>query len=304
MKLEVIDLKADQNVRVTAGAIDQLVAMQQDEITDHATYRAIARKIKNDDNRRILEKIAAEEKKHYEILKRYTNRSLKPEAHKVWWRTLMASLLGFTFTIKLMESGEAVAQQNYGEIIKEVSEAEMMLAEEEEHEKQLINMLEEERLQYVGSMVLGLNDALVELTGTLAGLTLALQNTRIIALSGLITGISATLSMASSEFLSAKSEGDKDALKSSFYTGVAYLITVALLILPYLLFPSEQYMIALATMLIAVVAIIAAFNYYIAVAKDLPFKRRFAEMAIISLSVAALSFVVGLIVKNVLGVDI
>jgi VIT1/CCC1 family predicted Fe2+/Mn2+ transporter len=278
--------------------------MQQDEITDHVTYKAIARKIKNPENKKILEKIAAEEKKHYEILKRYTNRSLKPEPLKVWWRTLMASILGFTFTIKLMESSEAIAQHNYSDLIKEVPEAEIIVAEEEEHEEKLINMLNEERLQYVGSMVLGLNDALVELTGTLAGLSFALQNTRIIALSGLITGISATLSMASSEFLSAKSEGNKDALKSSFYTGIAYLITVVMLILPYLLLPPQKYMLALFTMLITVVAIIAAFNYYIAVAKDLPFKRRFLEMATISLSVAVLSFVVGLIVKNALGVDI
>ena len=297
-------MSRQQNIKISTNAMAQLIAMQQDEITDHVTYKAIARKIKNPENKKILEKIAAEEKKHYEILKRYTNRSLKPEPLKVWWRTLMASILGFTFTIKLMESSEAIAQHNYSDLIKEVPEAEIIVAEEEEHEEKLINMLNEERLQYVGSMVLGLNDALVELTGTLAGLSFALQNTRIIALSGLITGISATLSMASSEFLSAKSEGNKDALKSSFYTGIAYLITVVMLILPYLLFPPQKYMLALFTMLITVVAIIAAFNYYIAVAKDLPFKRRFLEMATISLSVAVLSFVVGLIVKNALGVDI
>ena len=297
-------MSRQQNIKISTNAMAQLIAMQQDEITDHVTYKAIARKIKNPENKTILEKIAAEEKKHYEILKRYTNRSLKPEPLKVWWRTLMASILGFTFTIKLMESSEAIAQHNYSDLIKEVPEAEIIVAEEEEHEEKLINMLNEERLQYVGSMVLGLNDALVELTGTLAGLSFALQNTRIIALSGLITGISATLSMASSEFLSAKSEGNKDALKSSFYTGIAYLITVVMLILPYLLFPPQKYMLALFTMLITVVAIIAAFNYYIAVAKDLPFKRRFLEMATISLSVAVLSFVVGLIVKNALGVDI
>jgi len=304
VELEVSNLSRQQNIKISTNAMAQLIAMQQDEITDHVTYKAIARKIKNPENKKILEKIAAEEKKHYEILKRYTNRSLKPEPLKVWWRTLMASILGFTFTIKLMESSEAIAQHNYRDLIKEVPEAEIIVAEEEEHEEKLINMLNEERLQYVGSMVLGLNDALVELTGTLAGLSFALQNTRIIALSGLITGISATLSMASSEFLSAKSEGNKDALKSSFYTGIAYLITVVMLILPYLLLPPQKYMLALFTMLITVVAIIAAFNYYIAVAKDLPFKRRFLEMATISLSVAVLSFVVGLIVKNALGVDI
>ena len=107
----------------------------------------------------------------------------------------------------------------------------------------------------MGSMVLGMNDALVELTGTLAGLSLAMQNTRIIALSGLITGISATLSMASSEFLSAKSEGNENALKSCIYTGIAYLITVTLLILPYLIFPPQAWIWALATMLVTVVAV-------------------------------------------------
>ncbi len=203
-----------------------------------------------------------------------------------------------------MENNEATAQENYAKLVDEVPEAEAIISQEDEHEQVLITMLDEERLQYVGSMVLGLNDALVELTGTLAGLTFALQNTRIIALSGLITGISATLSMASSEFLSAKSEGQKDAVKSSLYTGIAYLVTVALLILPYLLFPAQQYVPALVAMLLTVVVIIAAFNYYIAVAKDLSFKRRFLEMATISLSVAVLSFVVGLLVKGVLGVDI
>ena len=165
--------------------------------------------------------------------------------------------------------------------------------------------MDEERLQYVGSMVLGLNDALVELTGTLAGLTLALQNTKLIALSGLITGVSATLSMASSEFLSARSEGREDAFKSCVYTGIAYCITVALLVLlPYLVFDDEHYLHALGTMLVTVVLIILVFTYYISVAKDLDFKKRFWEMALISLSVAAFSFVIGLLVKEALGIDI
>ena len=47
-------------------------------------------------------------------------------------------------------------------------------------------------------MVLGLNDALVELTGTIAGLTFVLTNTTLIAMAGIITGIAATLSMAAS----------------------------------------------------------------------------------------------------------
>jgi len=297
-------LNGKEGKSLSSEAMRQAVVIQKNEITEYLTYKAIAARIKDEKNKQILERIAEEEKKHYDIWEKYTGQSIKPQMFTVWWRVLMTIILGYTFTIKLMENNESSAQTSYALLLEEVPEVNEIMAQEEEHEHALIDMLEEERLQYVGSMVLGLNDALVELTGTLAGLTLALQNTRIIALSGLITGISATLSMASSEFLSAKSEGQKDALKSSIYTGIAYLITVVLLILPYLLFPSEKYMRALFSMLIVVVLIIAAFNYYIAVAKNLPFKRRFAEMACISLTVAVLSFVIGLIVKNVLGVDI
>ncbi|MEG0971016.1 MAG: hypothetical protein RSE47_07915, partial [Acidaminococcaceae bacterium] len=138
----------------------------------------------------------------------------------------------------------------------------------------------------------------------LAGLTLALQNTKLVALSGLITGISATLSMASSEFLSARSEGRTDALKSCTYTGITYCLTVALLVLPYLIFPDNEYLYALGMMLLIVVAIIFCFTYYVAVAKGLNFKKRFTEMALISLSVAAFSFLVGLAVKELLGIEL
>ena len=290
--------------QLSEGTRRAILAMQQDEITEYTTYKEIAAKQRNGENRSVLERLANEELVHYEIWKRYTGRELKPQRFLVWLRKLMALVMGFTFTVKLMESRENAAKKGYEALGREVPESVEIAAQEDAHERALLSLLDEERLKYVGSMVLGLNDALVELTGTLAGLTLAMQNTRLIALSGLITGISATLSMASSEFLSSKSEGRPDALKSCIYTGIAYLFTVTLLILPYLLFPPAQYLFALGTMLVVVVAIILVFNYYISVAKDLPFRRRFTEMAAISLGVAALSFVVGLVVKNVLGVDI
>ena len=180
----------------------------------------------------------------------------------------------------------------------------MIRQQEEEHEQALLAMLDEEILQYVGSMVLGLNDALVELTGSLAGFTFAMQNTRLIALSGLIIGISATFSMASSEFLAARSEGRSDALKSCTDTGIAYLVTVVLLILPYLLLPNESFLLALGCMLLIVIMIIAGFTYYTSVAQDEPFGSRFKEMTLISVSVAVMSFVVGILAKKFLGVDL
>src|SRR5690606_6159914 len=128
--------------------------------------------------------------------------------------------------------------------------------QEQEHEAELLSMIEEEKLNYVGSIVLGLNDALVELTGALAGLTFALQNGVLIASSGLITGIAASLSMAASEYLSQRAEGNENALKSAVYTGVTYISTVLLFILPCWLIPNNYFLRLLLSLLFAVIILL------------------------------------------------
>lgn len=290
--------------QISQDALRIILKMQQNERTESAIYERIAKHAKGEENRRVFARLSGEENAHYEIWKSYTGRALKPQRGKVLWYTLLARVLGFTFAVKLMEKGEEGAQRAYSLLAEEAPESVHIRQQEEEHEQALLELLDEERLQYVGSMVLGLNDALVELTGSLAGFTFALQNTRLVALSGLIIGISATFSMASSEFLAARSEGRTDALKSCTYTGAAYLITVALLILPYLIFGAAQYVPALVWMLLTVILIIAGFTYYTSVAQDKPFRSRFAEMAGISVSVAVISFIVGVLAKRFLGLDL
>ena len=289
---------------VSPASMAIIKSMQQSELTESVIYAEIAKFAKGEENKQTLLRLAAEEKAHYEIWKSYTGIEMKPESGKILRYKLIARIFGFTFAVKLMEHGEGRAQEDYASLAQEVEESVLIRQQEEEHENALLGMLDEERLQYVGSMVLGLNDALVELTGSLAGFTFAMQNTRLIALSGLIIGISATFSMASSEFLAARSEGRSDALKSCSYTVVAYLLTVILLIAPYLLFDIAHYMAALACMLLVVILIIAGFTYYTSVAQDQPFKPRFLEMAVISISVAVISFFVGVLAKRFLGVDL
>ncbi|MBE6957454.1 MAG: rubrerythrin family protein [Ruminococcaceae bacterium] len=285
---------------ISEKAMAVIKKMQRNECNESVIYEKIARFVKDEANKQILLRIAWEEGSHCQIWEGYTGIKMKPNRLKVFWYMLLARVLGFTFAVKLMERGEGNAQEEYALLAQEVEESVQIRLQEEEHEQALLAMLDEERLQYVGSMVLGLNDALVELTGSLAGFSFALQDTKKIALSGLIVGISATFSMASSEFLSARSEGRTDALKSCAYTGVAYLFAVVLLVLPYLLL--THYLMALICMLLIVVAIIAGFTYYTSVAQDRPFFKRFGEMALISIGVAVLSFVVGILAKKFLGV--
>ncbi len=285
------------------STVQTLLEYQRNEITEHHIYSRLATTLREPENRRVLERIAADELRHYREWRKYTQQDVQPDRPRVWKYYWIGRIFGFTFGVKLMERGEKDAHANYGRLKDAIPEAAIIANEEEQHESALLQMLDEERLRYTGSMVLGLSDALVELTGALAGLTLALQNTKLIAMTGSITGIAAALSMAASEYLSTKAEKTvKNPLRASLYTGVAYLMTVLLLILPYLV--ATNYYLCLACSLALAVLIIALFNYYISVAKDEPFRRRFVEMAGLSLGVAAFSFVVGLVMRVFLGVEI
>ena len=289
---------------MTAELTGKLLKMQRDELTGSILYGKIAARLKDGTNKRAFEEISRAERGHYETWRAYTGRDVAPDRTKIALFSLLSRLLGITFTIKFFEKGEDVGLSDLRAIEQELPEVRRIIANEEAHEAKLMELIDEERLHYVGSIVLGLNDALVELTGTIAGLTFALANNRLVALSGIITGVSATLSMAASNYLAKRAEGNGEALKSSLYTGVAYLLTVIAIVLPYLLLPNELYVLAFGIMIATVVLIILAFNYYLSVAQDLSFWRRFGEMVAISLGVAALSFVIGLAAKQLLGINV
>jgi len=276
---------------------------QKNEITEHIIYRKLARVVSDENNRTILQRISDDELKHYEIWKKYSGRDVRPDRLKVLFYYWVARILGITFGIRLMERGEAAAQEAYEALVETAPEARNIIAEENDHEAELIDLIDEERLKYVGSIVLGLNDALVELTGALAGLTLAFRNAKLIAMAGLITGIAASFSMAASEYLSTKTEqDDKHPIKASIYTGTAYVLTVCFLIFPYLILPDP--ILSLGLTLLNAMLVILAFTYYISIARDLSFWGRFLEMALISLGLALISFGLGYVIRLFFDIDI
>jgi len=203
-----------------------------------------------------------------------------------------------------MEGGEEMAQESYRRIEEEVPEAGRILEDEFRHENLLINMIDdEEKLGYISSIVLGLNDALVELTGALAGFTLAMQNSRFIGAAGFITGVAAALSMAASEYLSQKAEsGGERAKKAALYTGLAYILTVFMLVVPYFLL--SNYLVALGVALVDAFFVILVFTFFMAVVRELSFKRTFLEMILLSWGVAGVSFVIGWLARVYLHLEI
>jgi len=280
---------------------DEILSFQRNEITEHNVYKILSQKAKGN-NAEVLRKISEDELRHYNEWRMYTQTDVKPSQLTIMKFVIISTLLGLTFTTKMMENGEKHAKKTYADLISAVPGVKRILDDETTHEKQLLAMIDEKKIGYVGSMVLGVNDALVELTGALAGLTFTFQNSRLIGVTGVITGIAASLSMAASEYLSQKSEKGESLLRASLYTGTVYILTVFLLVIPYFLL--ADYFQALGTMVVVVVSVVLFFTFFLSVVKELPFRRLFLEMLCISLGVAAVSFVIGWMAKTVFNVQV
>ncbi|HHM21321.1 MAG TPA: rubrerythrin family protein [Bacteroidetes bacterium] len=282
-----------------------IIQQQKNEITEHIIYSRLAQMSENEKNKAVLMEIAGQELSHYNFWKKITGKEVAPSKGRIKLHIWLAKIFGLSFSLRLLEMGEVDAGRFYDSISEKYPEAQAIKEDELEHEQKLIDILNDTRLIYAGSIVLGLNDALVEFTGTLAGLTFAFANNRIVAMTGLVMGFAASLSMAASGYLASREEETNEELNpvtAAIYTGVSYLITVAFLVLPYLLVTNP--FIALGSMLAITVSIIAGYTFYISIAKNISFKTRFVEMAVISLGVAAVSFGIGILVKRVFGIEI
>lgn len=154
----------------------------------------------------------------------------------------------------------------------------------------------------IAAMVLGLNDALIELTGALVGLSFALRDHELVALAGLITGVAAAMSMAASAYMHARQEVATNAKMTGIYTGLSYLVVVILLVLPYFLLDSILSSVAL--MLSIALVVIVVMSYYTARYRKVSFWKEFLMMFIFSLGVAVATFVIGQVLKSLIGIEI
>jgi VIT1/CCC1 family predicted Fe2+/Mn2+ transporter len=286
-----------QERKLDENTLNKLKRAQKNEITEHYIYKRLSASEKDAGSSRILNEIAADELKHYGIWKSYTGSDIEPSQWKIWLFYLMSRLFGITFSIKLMESGEGQAQVNYLEIARSIPDAQSVALDEDRHEEELIALLDEERLRYIGAIIRGLNEALIELSAALSGLTFALHESQLIAMTGVVTGLAMTFSLGSTEYLASKHEQHANPVKAAIYTSGANLLTVILLILPYLLL--KDYYVAMGVMLGISALVILIFNYHVSVAKELNFRKSFTEMLVLFIAVSALTFLIGYIARDV-----
>lgn len=284
--------------------LQKALKQQQSEINDHTIYKALASHQDNEKNKEVFEKIAKDEKAHYEFWVRITNQQIEAQKLVVWWYIILVKIFGTSFALKSLEKRESGAEEFYKELFEIYPESKKIYKQEVEHEFELIDMLNDKKLLYAGAIVLGMNDALVELTGTLSGIALAFDKSLTVGLTGLIMGIAASLSMAGSAYFEAKENPSEDInpLVYSLYTGVSYILTTTILVVPFFIFEVMSY--SLIMMFISAFLAIISYNFYISVAKDLSFSKRVIQMSAITFGVALISFGIGYVVKYYFGIEI
>lgn len=280
----------------------QYLARARNELTEHYVYGVLAARETRPANKAVFEKLAAQEKAHYEFWK-----SLLPGVDpKPYWfarftTLVFAAVFGTTFTSKLMESHEKNAVAAYEAMLPVMPadkkpHLQQIIEDERAHEQSFIAQIRERRVAYVGFVALGLADAIVEITGVHAGFLGVTGSTLVAGIAGVIVGFAAAISMASAAYLQAKQDPDKSPILSAIITGVSYMVSVVCLALPYFLIHTMLIAFTVSTLVGAI--LLAAFTFYGAVVFDRKFSREFAESLSLMLGTALATYLLGIVVGD------
>jgi vacuolar iron transporter family protein len=300
------------------------------EILDNAVYLALARGEKDRELRSLLLRLADEEKGHIAIWRSLLGRDgegVRGPAFlklRVLSHVLVKRVLGIAFTTKLLERNETGAIASYGDILRKGALGpggraylNKVIGEEEGHESSLAAELAKHKgdLDYTESTILGLNDGLVEILAVIAGLAAVATGGFIVAVIGMIAGISGTLSMAGGVYLSSKSEnlvkagrGEKkddkkvQPIKAAYHCGIYYFLGALIAVLPFLFGLSGAAGIAISIILVCATLVFA--SAIVAITSGTSVKGRAFEMLAISLGAAFVTILFGTFARVYFGVSI
>ncbi|MCE4614254.1 MAG: VIT1/CCC1 family protein [Desulfurococcales archaeon] len=278
-----------------------------DEYRDHIVYKTLARREKDIDRRKILEKLSEEEYKHYLFWKKVIGGECRARigTSYLWIVTLSRIILGLTFTLKMLERGEEKTIAEYRGYLsnlggEERQKLEEIIKDEETHESSLMSQINEAVVRYMSFIVLGLADAIVEITGVHAGFLGVTSSTTVAGIAGLVVGFSAAISMASAAYLQAKHDFEKNPISSALVTGFSYISAVVVLASPY--FTTHNMLIAFLVSVSFAITLIATFTFYGSVVFDKKFLREFIESTGLMLGTAFSAYFFGEILGVYFGV--
>jgi VIT1/CCC1 family predicted Fe2+/Mn2+ transporter len=204
-----------------------------------------------------------------------------------------------------MERNEKRVIEEYKKLLNRLEgetkqKLELIIKDEIEHENFWMNQIKDETTRYLGFIILGLADAIIEITGVHAGFLGVTASTIIAGIAGLVVGVSASLAMASAAYLQAKQSEGSNPRISAIYTGIFYILAAAALAAPY--FMTHDMLLAFSSSLIIAIMLIGFFNFYSSVIFERKFAKEFLTSTIIILVTAAAAFIVGEFLGNIFGI--
>lgn len=279
-----------------------------DELFDSELYVRLAAQERNEANKKLLEELARVERSHYEF---WVNIAGEKVELGPWERLKLAALLaaarvmGKTFIIKLLEGREASTVEEYERAASSLKGEPLdglktIIEDERRHELEFANQIDEVIVRQLGSIALGISDAIIELTGVLLGFAGYAASSTQVAVAGLIVGVSAALSMAAAAYAQARHEKGKSPALSATFTGTFYLLTVLLLVAP--LFLGLRVQAAVAVSMLTALALLSVLSLYGSVLLERSFVREFLESALVVLAVAFIGYAIGAAAREFIGV--
>lgn len=302
----------------------------RDEILDCEVYSRLSKSESNVEVRHLLERLSDTERRHAAIWRELLGESGKGVRGpalmelRVLEMQILRRLLGIAFLVKFLERHENSGLINYESSLrgKHFNDSDWkriggILGDEEGHERALAGKAEKYRgdLDYIQSIIFGLNDGLVEILAVVAGLATVATTSFIVVILGMIAGISGTLSMAGGAYLSAKSEGlvkkgmeekgktsGPSPRKEAYYVGIWYFFGALLAVFPFLL--GMQGIAGVLSSIILVCVALTLVSSVIAIISGTSARRRIFEMLAISLSAAFVTILFGIFAKLYFGVSV
>jgi VIT1/CCC1 family predicted Fe2+/Mn2+ transporter len=282
-----------------------------DEYTDYLVYKRLSESSRTKDPKmkEILTTLSATEYRHYQFWKKYMppNSKVAPSSTTIYLTLFLRLIFGYSFAIKYLEKHETSVIKKYRSVKDSIPEADQrqfdeMVRDEEEHENTFMEQMQGRYLKYISFIILGLADAIVEISGIHAGSLGIYHSTEITGLAGIVAGAAASIAMASAAYAQAKQGFQGSAAISAVFTGVSYFINAIVLAAPYFFTSSQE--IAIGVSIILAIFIIAFVSYYNSVVSQSHFLRDFGELAGIMLGASAALFLFGLLIRSVFGITI
>ncbi len=299
------------------------------ELLDYEIYSRLADAEENAELKHLLKKLANTDKRHMHLWGKAASITEPYVASrfarlKISAYLIAERLLGAPFVLMILSKNEISALERYTNAIKgkrlnaeDSKRLSLIIKEERENQAEI----QEKAVKYssqlsnIKSIVLGLNDGLVEVLAAVAGIAAIASSSVIVALAGIIIGISGTLSMAGGVYLSAKShgllgedevdydvKGNSTPFSEALYTGIYYFIGAFVSVLPFLLGLSGFEGIITSVILASLVLTTA--SVLIAVASGTSIRKRVFEMLAISLGAVAITVILGTIARLYFGIVI